>query len=69
MARRIRSTDGSKDTDKVLGAEGDVETAGRAGGRLPREIGTRDEEKRATERPAGSTRVTKSDEAGDQDVE
>jgi hypothetical protein len=29
---------------------------------LPRDIGTQDELKRATERPAGKTRVKKSDE-------
>lgn len=35
---------------------------GRSGGALPRDIGTRDEAKRAFERPAGKTRVRKSDE-------
>jgi hypothetical protein len=33
---------------------------------LPRDIGTRDELKRANERPAGKTRVTKSDEKDEQ---
>jgi hypothetical protein len=46
----------------AFGATGTVSQAGRAGGRLPRDIGTQDELKRATERPAGKTRVTKSDE-------
>jgi hypothetical protein len=46
----------------AFGATGTVSQAGRSGGRLPRDIGTQDELKRATERPAGKTRVTKSDE-------
>jgi hypothetical protein len=50
------------DSDHALGAKGTVSQAGRSGGRLPRDIGTRDELKRANERPAGKTRVTKSDE-------
>ncbi len=61
MAERKRSTDGSRDTDDVLGVEGSVSQAGRAGGRLARDIGSRDERKRSAERPAGRTRVTKSD--------
>ena len=50
------------DFDHALGAKGTVSQAGRSGGRLPRDIGTRDELKRANECPAGKTRVTKSDE-------
>lgn len=50
------------DADHALGAKGTISQAGRSGGRLPRDIGTRDELKRANERPAGKTRVTKSDE-------
>ncbi len=57
MAERKRSQDGSRDTDKVLGAGGEVDQQGRAGGNLERRVGTRDEMKRATERPAGATRV------------
>ncbi len=34
---------------------------GSEGGKLAEKIGTRDEEKRAFERPAGATRVRKSD--------
>ena len=49
-------------SDKSLGAEGTISQAGRSGGRLPRDIGTEDELKRANERPAGITRVKKSDE-------
>jgi hypothetical protein len=49
-------------SDHTLGAKGTISQAGRSGGRLPRDIGTQDELKRATERPAGKTRVKKSDE-------
>lgn len=49
-------------SDKAFGAEGTISQGGRTGGRLARDIGTEDELKRATERPAGVTRVTKSDE-------
>ena len=59
MAERARSEDGSRDTDKVLGAKGEVAQQGRTGGDIAREVGTRDEMKRATERPAGSTGETK----------
>ncbi|PVH28017.1 hypothetical protein [Pararhodobacter oceanensis] len=53
----------ASDTDReVLGAKGSVSQGGRAGGRLARDIGTKDELKRSNERPAGKTRVTKSDE-------
>ncbi|MEM8753957.1 MAG: hypothetical protein AAGF90_13345 [Pseudomonadota bacterium] len=62
MAERKRSKDGKQEA-QLLGAEGPVGGAGRSGGRLAREIGTEDELKRAHERPAGATRVTKSDEA------
>ena len=53
-------------SDTVFGAKGTISQAGRSGGRLPRDIGTRDELKRANERPAGKTRVTKSYEEGGQ---
>lgn len=65
MAERHRSNDGKRETDKVLGEKGEVSQGGRSGGNLPRDIGSRDELKRATERPAGTTRVTKSDEKED----
>jgi len=48
--------------DLSLGEPGAVGGQGRAGGRLAREIGTEDELKRAFERPAGKTRVTRTDE-------
>ena len=49
-------------SDHALGAKGTISHAGRSGGRLPRDIGTQDELKRSNERPAGKTRVKKSDE-------
>ena len=54
----------SDSSDDAFGAKGTVSQAGRSGGRLPRDIGSQDELKRATERPAGKTRVKKSDEKG-----
>ncbi|MFY0632281.1 MAG: hypothetical protein JXQ91_00590 [Vannielia sp.] len=68
MAERKRSNDMSRDTDKVLGAEGEVSHGGRKGGELARNVASLDEYKRANERPAGKTRVTKSmeKEEGDQ---
>ena len=48
--------------DLALGAKGTISQAGRSGVRLPRDIGTQDELKRANERPAGKTRIKKSDE-------
>ncbi|MGR3795308.1 hypothetical protein [Vannielia sp. SX4] len=67
MAERKRSNDMSRDTDKVLGAEGEVSHGGREGGRLARQVGSKDELKRAFERPAGATRVTKSMEEEEAD--
>lgn len=45
---------------QMLGAKGPVSAGGRAGGDLARDIASEDELKRAKERPAGITRVTKS---------
>jgi hypothetical protein len=67
MAERHRSKNKSRDTEKIPAAEGEISQGGRAGGRLPRDIGTRDEKKRATERPAGATRVEKADEKPKED--
>jgi len=50
------------ETKEYLGAEGTVSGQGRSGGRLARDVGTRDELKRTEERPAGKTRVRKEDE-------
>ncbi|WP_417210675.1 hypothetical protein [Antarctobacter sp.] len=60
MTQRHRSKDGHRDTKDILGAEGSIPHGGHAGGRLSRHIGSKDELKRAYERPAGATRVTKS---------
>ncbi|MGR3759701.1 hypothetical protein ACUXV3_06150 [Roseobacteraceae bacterium NS-SX3] len=62
MAERKRSKDGHRESEDILGEPGTVSHGGRTGGRLPREVGSADEEKRAKERPAGATRVTKSNE-------
>lgn len=59
MAERARSKDGSRDTDDVLGARGEISQQGRTGGDVAREVGTRDELKRASSRPAGATGETK----------
>lgn len=61
MAERHRSKDGTRDTDKIPGVNdqdgGPISHQGRSGGNLDRDVGTQDEGKRATERPAGATRV------------
>lgn len=62
MAEQSKSNDDARDSGTILGAEGEVSHEGRSGGRLARDIGTQDELKRTSERPAGVTRVTKSDE-------
>ena len=62
MAERHRSNDGSKETEAVLNdIDADISQQGRAGGNLQRDVATQDEEKRATETPAGATRVTGED--------
>lgn len=61
MAERHRSKDGSRDTEQIIGEAAEISQQGRDGGDLERRVGTRDEQKRATERPAGSTRVTGAD--------
>ncbi len=54
------------ETPESLGQEdGTPEKGGRSGGELARKVGTRDEKKRAFERPGGATRVRKSDEQDD----
>lgn len=70
MAERQNSKDGRSETEDLFGEPSDIDQQGRSGGRLAREIGTEDEEKRSTERPAGATRVTKSseDNGGDNDA-
>ncbi|MDA3889709.1 MAG: hypothetical protein PF443_13140 [Allgaiera sp.] len=53
------------ETKESLGTDGAVSGQGRSGGRLARDVGSRDELKRSKERPAGKTRVRKSDEKDD----
>lgn len=50
------------ETPEILGEESQVGGGSRSGGRLAQEIGSRDELKRANERPGGATRVHKADE-------
>ncbi|MCV2869099.1 hypothetical protein OEW28_10720 [Defluviimonas sp. WL0002] len=54
----------NRDTTSLPGAKGSISGQGREGGRYARDIGSRDELKRATERPAGTTRIRKSDKTG-----
>lgn len=61
MADRVKSKDGRRETEEILGERGTVSHQGRDGTALARDIATRDELKRAYERPAGSTGVDKSD--------
>ncbi len=62
MADRHRSKDGKQETRDYVPDEAAPEGQGRDGGRLARQIGTRDEERRSTDESAGVTRVTKKDE-------
>ena len=59
MAERIRSKDGTRETEQILGARGSISQQGRQGSDVAREVASRDELKRAYERPAGSTGPTK----------
>lgn len=68
MPQRHRSNDQSRETEQVFGEAGAVGQQGRKGGNLQRDIATEDELRRATERPAGKTRVTKSNEKGAKDA-
>lgn len=69
MADRKRSEDGRRDSDDaVFGPDETVSHGGRTGGTLQRKVASRDEKKRATERPSGVTRVRKSDEPEDKDA-
>ena len=74
MADRKRSTDGSRETEEVLGEKPEnLEEApsegGRAGGELARKIGTRDEKKRHDDTSAGTTRETDQDKNDSGDKE
>ncbi|NHK27769.1 hypothetical protein FF098_007640 [Parvularcula flava] len=60
--REPTTRQGQLESREGLGEEGEPTDGGRAGGTLQKKKGTKDEEKRARERPAGVTRVRKSDE-------
>lgn len=63
MAERRRSRDGTRETERFTKAPATPGQQGREGaGDLPRDIGSRDEQRRAEEGEAGVTRVRKSDE-------
>ena len=61
MAERHRSNDGTKDSEKLTSDLPAASQQGRADGNLQRDVATQDEKKRATETPAGATRVTGKD--------
>lgn len=61
MADRHRSQDGHKETEDYIAEQPDISQQGRAGGKLARKVGSRDDKKQATEEPAGTTRVTGAD--------
>ena len=74
MAERQKSKDGHRETEDILGTkpenlEPKPDAAGRAGGELPRKVGTRDEEKRYDETDAGRTRplAGDTDDSGDKE--
>lgn len=62
MAERKRSKDGERETENFVDPEVGTMQQGRSGGQIARQVGSRDEEKRA-EGGSGVTRVRKSDEA------
>lgn len=64
MPERIRSKDGTRETEAFTSEAGTPSQQGRAQGNLERRVGTRDE-LRDAEQGAGATRVTKDDEKGD----
>lgn len=64
MADRLRSSDGTRDTEEYLDAEKTAGQQGRADGNLERKVGTRDALKRAEQDRPGATRLEKSDEEG-----
>ena len=64
MTRPKAPKDADRDSARIMGARGTVAQQGTAGGSLAAKKGSRDELKRATERPAGATRVRKTDRGG-----
>lgn len=67
MSDRKRSSDGERETDEIHGARGTISQSGREGGQPARDVASKDELKRALERPAGATRVTGSMKEEDSD--
>ncbi len=63
MAERKRSNDGKQETKEIFGVDGPEtpDQQGTSGGNLARKVGSRDQVKRATVRPAGATRVKGTD--------
>ncbi|MFC2951426.1 hypothetical protein ACFOOP_05770 [Marinicaulis aureus] len=59
---RPKTRQESLEEKEYLGEPGAPSQGGVSGGDLQEKIGKKDEEKRASERPAGVTRVRKSDE-------
>lgn len=64
MADRVRSNDGTRETEEFTKGPSTPSQQGRAQGELERKVGTRDE-RRQLEEGDVSTRVTKSDERGE----
>lgn len=69
MAERHRSKDGERESEKFLGPEVGTMQQGRAGGDLARRIATENEEKRRVRGDTSVTRVTKSCEEGQGDLD
>lgn len=61
MVERKRSKDGRREAQEIAD-RAEAGHQGRKGGQLARDIGTEDELKRVAGGPAGTTRVTKSDD-------
>lgn len=64
MAERIRSKDGTRETEAYTSDADTPSQQGRGQGELERSVGTRDEA-RQEEHGEGVTRVTKADEEGE----
>lgn len=67
MAERLRSKDGSRETEKFVDDVDTPSQQGRSDGTLERKVGTRAEVERVLHGD-GKTRVTKADEKGQGDL-
>jgi hypothetical protein len=67
MTHRHQSKETRRETDPLTGDAATPSQTGRGGGRLPRDVGTRDELRRAEQDRTGVTRVTRKDEKRDGD--